>query len=79
MKADLVKISRYAETFWVGDVREVEPGIFIGTVGNDLTPENMFRRGDAVPFAAREIGETMDKPKPRLSVVENAPKEEIAP
>ena len=69
MIGKLVKISRYGERFWVRDVRELETGIFVGTVDNDLDPQNVFRRGDQIPFAACEISEMMDYPKPKLQVV----------
>ena len=69
MKGKLVKISRYGESFWIRDVREIEPGMFVGAVDNDLGPNNPFRAGDPIPFALCEIGEVMDYPKPRLSVV----------
>jgi hypothetical protein len=69
MIGKLVKISRYAEAFWVRDVREFEPGLFVGVVDNELSPSNPYKLGDLVPFVEREVREVMDHPKPALSVV----------
>ena len=69
MRGKIVKISRYGEAFWIKNIREVEAGMFIGVVDNELRKENPFRIGDSIPFAACEVGETMDYPTPTLRVV----------
>lgn len=69
MFGKLVKINRYSESFWLREVRSIAPDVWIGTVDNELMPDNPFRRGDTVPFAEREIIDTTDFPKPKLEVV----------
>lgn len=66
MREKLVKISRYGESFWVRDVHEAESDVFVGVVDTDLDPDNRFRCGDIVPFAACEILEVANI-DPRVS------------
>lgn len=57
MAENFAKISRYGESFWIRNIREVEPGIYVGSVDNDLCSDNLFKIGDAIPFAKCEIME----------------------
>lgn len=65
----LVKISRYAQAFWVRDVRQLEPGIWVGVVDNNLGLGSPFQLGDPIPFASCEVTEAMEYPKPTLTIV----------
>lgn len=54
------KISRNAEAFWVGNVREVEPGVYVGTVANELA-DPRFPLGAKISFVDAEwTGELQD-------------------
>lgn len=61
------KISRNAEAFWVGDIVELEPGIFKGKIYNDVGMQAPLGHGDTIAFVDAEVKESNDRP--RLTVV----------
>jgi hypothetical protein len=67
---NLVKISRYNERFWVRDVREIQPGVYVGTVDNELMASNPFKIGDQISFTTLEVLDVREHRKPQLSVVQ---------
>lgn len=64
--AFLMKINRQSENFWVRDVREVEPEVYVGVSDNRTS---LFSVGDTVAFVAKEVIDRIPYHKPRLALV----------
>lgn len=61
----LAKISRNGHAFWVRDVRQLEPNVFVGHVDNEIG-DDRFPLGSVVAFVDAEV---VDVKKPTIVAI----------